>query len=77
MKGFKDFIMRGNLVELAVAFIIAASFAATSPEMGICAAMPPNACAPRRWQVRISSSEYALRNDCVIDTCPRSGNTLS
>ncbi|MEO5611048.1 MAG: MscL family protein [Ornithinibacter sp.] len=28
MKGFKDFIMRGNLVELAVAFIIAASFAA-------------------------------------------------
>ena len=26
MKGFKDFIMRGNLVELAVAFIIAASF---------------------------------------------------
>ncbi|NLJ53094.1 MAG: MscL family protein [Intrasporangiaceae bacterium] len=28
MKGFKDFIMRGNLVELAVAFIIATSFAA-------------------------------------------------
>jgi large conductance mechanosensitive channel len=27
MKGFKDFVMRGNLVELAVAFIIAASFA--------------------------------------------------
>ena len=27
MKGFKDFIMRGNLVELAVAFIIGASFA--------------------------------------------------
>ena len=27
MKGFKDFIMRGNLVELAVAFIIATSFA--------------------------------------------------
>lgn len=27
MKGFKDFIMRGNLVELAVAFIIAAAFA--------------------------------------------------
>lgn len=26
MKGFKDFIMRGNLVELAVAFIIAAAF---------------------------------------------------
>lgn len=28
MKGFKDFVLRGNLVELAVAFIIAASFAA-------------------------------------------------
>jgi large conductance mechanosensitive channel len=28
MKGFKDFIMRGNLIELAVAFIMAAAFAA-------------------------------------------------
>lgn len=28
VKGFRDFIMRGNLVELAVAFIIATSFAA-------------------------------------------------
>ena len=28
MKGFKDFIMRGNLVELSVAFIIAGAFAA-------------------------------------------------
>ncbi|MBK6885800.1 MAG: large conductance mechanosensitive channel protein MscL [Tetrasphaera sp.] len=27
MKGFKEFIMRGNLVELAVAFVIGASFA--------------------------------------------------
>ncbi|GAA1755718.1 large conductance mechanosensitive channel protein MscL [Nostocoides vanveenii] len=27
MKGFKDFVMRGNLVELAVAFVIGASFA--------------------------------------------------
>ncbi len=27
MKGFKDFILRGNLVELAVAFVIAAAFA--------------------------------------------------
>jgi large conductance mechanosensitive channel len=26
MKGFKDFVMRGNLVELAVAFIIATAF---------------------------------------------------
>ncbi len=28
MKGFKDFVMRGNLVELAVAFIMATAFAA-------------------------------------------------
>ena len=28
MKGFKDFIMRGNLVEIAVAFIIAGAFGA-------------------------------------------------
>ena len=27
MKGFKDFIMRGNLIELAVAFIMAGAFA--------------------------------------------------
>lgn len=27
MKGFKEFIMKGNLVELAVAFIMAAAFA--------------------------------------------------
>ena len=28
MKGFKEFILRGNLVELAVAFIMATAFAA-------------------------------------------------
>ncbi|UPK74371.1 large conductance mechanosensitive channel protein MscL [Nocardioidaceae bacterium SCSIO 66511] len=28
LKGFKDFIMRGNLVELAVAFVIGVAFAA-------------------------------------------------
>jgi large conductance mechanosensitive channel len=28
LKGFKDFLMRGNLVELAVAFIMATAFAA-------------------------------------------------
>ena len=27
LKGFKDFILRGNLVELAVAFIIGGAFA--------------------------------------------------
>jgi large conductance mechanosensitive channel len=28
MKGFRDFILRGNLIELAVAFIMATAFAA-------------------------------------------------
>jgi large conductance mechanosensitive channel len=28
LKGFKDFVLRGNLVELAVAFVMAAAFAA-------------------------------------------------
>ena len=28
MKGFKDFVLRGNVVELAVAFIMATAFAA-------------------------------------------------
>ncbi|MHA6510981.1 large conductance mechanosensitive channel protein MscL [Tessaracoccus sp. Z1128] len=27
MKGFKEFILRGNLIELAVAFVVGASFA--------------------------------------------------
>ena len=27
MKGFKDFVMRGNLIELAVAFVVGAAFA--------------------------------------------------
>ena len=26
MKGFKDFLMRGNLIELAVAFILGGAF---------------------------------------------------
>ena len=35
----------------------AASLAAGSFLIGICAAMPPIACTPRRWQVLITSSE--------------------
>ena len=39
LKGFKDFIMRGNLIELAVAFVIGAAFAtvvtATAVIMGV------------------------------------------
>lgn len=33
LKGFKEFIMRGNLVELAVAFIIATTFAVVVTEL--------------------------------------------
>ena len=33
MKGFKEFIMRGNLVELAVAFIMATAFALVVTEL--------------------------------------------
>ncbi len=33
LKGFKEFIMRGNLVELAVAFIIATAFTAVVTEL--------------------------------------------
>lgn len=44
MKGFKDFLMRGNLIELAVAFIMATAFAAvvaafTALVIGIIAAI--------------------------------------
>ena len=43
--------------------------------IGICAAIPPIACAPRRWQVLISSCVYARMNGCCIVTCARSGST--
>jgi large conductance mechanosensitive channel len=33
LKGFREFIMRGNLVELAVAFILATSFALVVSEL--------------------------------------------
>ncbi len=33
MKGFKDFVLRGNLVELAVAFIMATAFASVITAM--------------------------------------------
>jgi len=44
MKGFKEFLMRGNLIELAVAFIIGTAFAAvvtafTALVIGIIAAI--------------------------------------
>ena len=41
------------------------------------AAMPPIACASRRWHVFTSSSVYARMNGTVIVTSGRSGSTNS
>jgi hypothetical protein len=54
-------------------FSIAAAFATGSSLIGIWAAMPPIAWAPRRWQVRIKRREYAVRNGVAIVSCSRSG----
>ncbi len=51
--------------------------ASASVLIGICAAMPPIAKAPRRWQVLIVSCEYDLRKCVVIVTSARSGRTKS
>ena len=51
--------------------------ASASVLMGICAAMPPIAKAPRRWQVLIVSCEYDLKKWVVIVTNARSGSTKS
>ena len=48
-----------------------------SRRLGMNAAMPPIACAPRRWQVLTSSSVYARMNGAVIVTEFRSGSTNS
>ena len=55
----------------------AVSLASSSVRLGICAAMPPIAWAPRRWQVFTSSSVYARMNGTVIVTCLRFGVTNS
>jgi len=60
MKGFKDFVMRGNLVELAVAFIMAAAFAAVVttftnwllsliPAEATNFGTPSSGCSSQRW----------------------------
>ncbi len=41
------------------------------------AAIPPIACAPRRWHVATSSSVYARMKGTVIVTAERSGSTNS
>jgi hypothetical protein len=55
----------------------ARSFASGSFRLGMYAAMPPMAWAPRRWHVRISSSVYARMNGTVMVTWARSGNRKS
>jgi hypothetical protein len=45
--------------------------------LGTNAAIPPMACAPRRWHVFTSSSVYARMNGTVIVTLARSGSRNS
>ena len=59
-----------------VTFANACSFTAGSL-LGMNAAIPPIACAPRLWQVRTSSSVYARMNGTVIVTLLRSGSRKS
>ena len=56
-------------------FASAASFASGLPLIGICAAMPPMAWTPRRWQVRMRSCTYARRKPLSIVRSARSGKT--
>ena len=55
----------------------ATSLTSGSRRLGMNAAMPPIACAPRLWQVRTSSSVYARMNGTVIVTALRSGSRKS
>ena len=48
-----------------------------SRRLGMNAAIPPIACAPRWWQVDTSSSVYARMNGAVIVTELRSGSRKS
>ena len=50
---------------------------AGSRRFGMNAAIPPIACAPRRWQVRTSSSVYARMNGTVMVSWARSGTASS
>src|SRR5213080_4967716 len=61
----------------SVTFASATRLTSGSRRDGMNAAMPPIACAPRRWHVFTSSSVYARMNGTVIVTCARSGSTNS
>jgi hypothetical protein len=58
-------------------FASAAALTSGSRRLGMNAAIPPIAWAPRRWQVRTSSSVYARMNGAVIVTALRSGSRKS
>ena len=71
MKGFKDFVMRGNLVELAVAFVMAAAFAAvlttfTNWLLSLIPAGPPTSgtpslgCSSQHWCPSSSSLRWSI-----------------
>ena len=53
---------------------IARSVTSGSRRFGMNAAIPPIACAPRRWHVRTSRSVYARMNGTVIVSWARSGS---
>ena len=58
-------------------FASAVSVTAGSRRLGMNAAIPPSAKAPRLWHVFTRSSVYARMNGTVIATCPRSGRMNS
>ena len=62
-----------DLAPLVLPHRLSARLAATGSRLGTRAAMPPMAWAPRRWQVRTSSSVYARMNGVVIVTCDAVG----
>ena len=55
----------------------ARSLTSGSRRLGMKAAIPPIACAPRRWQVATSSSAYARMNGAAMVIAPRSGRMKS
>ena len=67
LKGFKDFIMRGNVVDLAVGIVIGAAFSGVvqslvkdliNPLIGLAGGMPDLA----SWVVTVRSSQFNVGN---------------
>ena len=66
----------GRLALLSARAAIALFVGLASPLIGICAAMPPIANAPRRWQVWISSRVERRKGVVIVDLA-RSGSRRS